>query len=148
MSAYEQKVEAADKSYQYLLFAAEPYDVIAFKVPNYEVDKAGGGFFSHWDPDNNTYSLQISFRARQQPAPAHMGMGGPQVPPMPPPPGMSGGFAPPPPPPPGAFGIPPPPRPPPGFGMPPPPPGAFIPPPPQGMMGGMGPRPPPPPMMQ
>lgn len=32
MSAFEQKVEAWDKKYQYLLFAAEPYEVIAFKV--------------------------------------------------------------------------------------------------------------------
>lgn len=28
MSAYEQRVETADKNYQYLLFAAEPYEVI------------------------------------------------------------------------------------------------------------------------
>ena len=27
MSGYEQRVEAADKNYQYLLFAAEPYEV-------------------------------------------------------------------------------------------------------------------------
>lgn len=32
MSAFEQKVEAWDKKYQYLLFAAEPYEVISFKV--------------------------------------------------------------------------------------------------------------------
>ena len=32
MSAYEQRIEAPDKSWQYLLFAAEPYETIAFKV--------------------------------------------------------------------------------------------------------------------
>jgi hypothetical protein len=32
MSAYEQRVEPADKSYQYILVAAEPYETIAFKV--------------------------------------------------------------------------------------------------------------------
>jgi splicing factor 3A subunit 2 len=48
MSAYEQKVETADKSYQYLLFAAEPYEVVAFKVPNAEVVKDEERFFSHW----------------------------------------------------------------------------------------------------
>ena len=50
MSAYEQRTEAADKKYQYLLFAAEPYEVIAFKIPNMEVDKAeaDGKFFTHW----------------------------------------------------------------------------------------------------
>ncbi|CAN0091522.1 unnamed protein product, partial [Hapterophycus canaliculatus] len=33
MSAYEQKVEAPDKGYQYLLFACDPYETIGFKVP-------------------------------------------------------------------------------------------------------------------
>ncbi len=33
MAAYEQKVEPPDKKWQYLLFAAEPYETIAFKVP-------------------------------------------------------------------------------------------------------------------
>ena len=32
MSAYEQKVEAPDKNVQYLLFACDPYETIAFKV--------------------------------------------------------------------------------------------------------------------
>ena len=32
MSSIEQKVEPWDKRYQYLLFAAEPYEVISFKV--------------------------------------------------------------------------------------------------------------------
>jgi splicing factor 3A subunit 2 len=32
MSAYEQKIEPPDKRWQYLLFAAEPYETIAFKV--------------------------------------------------------------------------------------------------------------------
>lgn len=47
MSAYEQKKEAWDKKYQFLLFAADPYEVIAFKVPNMEVDRCEA-FFSHW----------------------------------------------------------------------------------------------------
>lgn len=32
MSAYEQRVEPWDKKYQYILFAAEPYESIGFKV--------------------------------------------------------------------------------------------------------------------
>ncbi|KAJ8466133.1 hypothetical protein OPV22_028685 [Ensete ventricosum] len=28
------RIEACDKGYQYLLFAAEPYEIIAFKVPS------------------------------------------------------------------------------------------------------------------
>ncbi|KAK9842563.1 hypothetical protein WJX81_006287 [Elliptochloris bilobata] len=105
MSAYEQKKEAWDKSYQYVLFAADPYEVIAFKIPNLEVDRSER-FFSHWDTTNNVYSLQLPFKPAQQLAPA--GGGGPP-PGMPqPPPGMAG--APPPPPPfQGIPGMPPPP---------------------------------------
>ena len=32
MSAYEQRVEPPDRQWQYLLFAAEPYETIAFKA--------------------------------------------------------------------------------------------------------------------
>lgn len=32
MSAYEQRVEPPDRKWQYLLFAAEPYETISFKV--------------------------------------------------------------------------------------------------------------------
>jgi len=34
MSAYEQRIEPPDRSWQYLLFAAEPYETISFKVRN------------------------------------------------------------------------------------------------------------------
>ena len=37
MSAYEQRVEPPDRQWQYLLFAAEPYETIAFKVRTYLV---------------------------------------------------------------------------------------------------------------
>ena len=32
MSAYEQRMEPPDRQWQYLLFAAEPYETIGFKV--------------------------------------------------------------------------------------------------------------------
>jgi splicing factor 3A subunit 2 len=32
MSAYEQRMEPPDRQWQYLLFAAEPYETIAFKA--------------------------------------------------------------------------------------------------------------------
>ncbi|CAL8462454.1 g1987 [Coccomyxa elongata] len=111
MSAYEQKKEAWDKTYQYLLFAAEPYEVVAFKVPNMEVDRTDR-FFSHWDADSKVYSLQLPFKAHQQriTPPSGGGTGDSMMPqardgPPAPPPGMAGpppiapnGFAPPPPP--------------------------------------------------
>ena len=63
MSSYEQKVEAWDKKYQYVMFAAEPYEVISFKVPNAEIDKRGENkYFSHWEPDKKVYTLQVYFK--------------------------------------------------------------------------------------
>ena len=37
MAAYEQHIEPPDKAWQYLLFAAEPYETIGFKIPSREV---------------------------------------------------------------------------------------------------------------
>ena len=39
MSAYEQHIEPPDRKWQYLLFAAEPYETISFKLPSREIDK-------------------------------------------------------------------------------------------------------------
>jgi splicing factor 3A subunit 2 len=68
MSAIEQKKEATDWNYQYVLFAAEPYETICFKVPNVEVDdsKKNVQLYRHWDPDGKVYSLQIPFRNRSR----------------------------------------------------------------------------------
>ena len=107
MSSYEQKVEAWDKKYQYVMFAAEPYEVISFKVPNAEVDKRGDNkYFSHWEPDKKVYTLQVYFKNGPAPSRADAaapvgGTGGYAVPasnlPPPPPPGaLPPQFAPPP----------------------------------------------------
>ncbi|RAW37206.1 hypothetical protein PC110_g6528 [Phytophthora cactorum] len=74
MSAFEQKVEAPDKRWQYLLFACEPYETVAFKIPNDDVDKSEGKFFSNWDKDGKTFTLQLTFATgdaakKNQPAP-------------------------------------------------------------------------------
>ena len=37
MSAYEQKLEAPDRNFQFLLFAAEPYETIGFKVRPHDI---------------------------------------------------------------------------------------------------------------
>eukprot|EP00793_Prasinoderma_coloniale_P005861 PRCOL_00004335-RA len=129
MSAYEQRQEPVDKRYQYVLFAAEPYETIAFKVPNHEVDRGARGapatkLFTHWDSASKTFFVQFHFKSAQEaqaalpppPPPAGAPSGAPAAGPprgMPPPPPMAGG-APPPPPPPGAMGATPP------AGMPPP----------------------------
>eukprot|EP01006_Ploeotia_vitrea_P052921 TRINITY_DN67740_c0_g2_i1.p2 TRINITY_DN67740_c0_g2~~TRINITY_DN67740_c0_g2_i1.p2 ORF type:complete len:220 (-),score=36.06 TRINITY_DN67740_c0_g2_i1:2448-3107(-) len=74
MAAYEQKKEAPDNNYQYLLFAADPYETIAFKIPRSDIDKSEGKFLAQWDSEKQVYSLQLAFKARA---------GAPQPPPPP-----------------------------------------------------------------
>jgi splicing factor 3A subunit 2 len=73
MSGFEQHVEAPDRRWQYLLFAAEPYETISFKVissflmhyliflifqiPSREVDKSEGKFWTYY----NTETKQVFF---------------------------------------------------------------------------------------
>lgn len=66
MSAYEQKVEAPDKRYQYIIFAAEPYTTISFKIPNREIDKDEGKFISNWDKMRKIFTLQFYFKTKEQ----------------------------------------------------------------------------------
>lgn len=61
MSAYEQKVEVPDKNYQYILFACDPYDTIAFKIPNQPIDKREGRFFTSWDAQSRKFVLSLIF---------------------------------------------------------------------------------------
>lgn len=164
MSAYEQRIEPPDRRWQYLLFAAEPYETISFKVPSREVDKDSKKFWTHWNKETKQFFLQFAFKhdpkatedLRKQQEDEKRKVQETQAklqPNHPPPGGMSGpprGMPPPPPAPPGTGGppgmAPPPgpPRPPPHMGPPPgghygnqgPHPG-FMPPPP-GMMGHMG----------
>ena len=65
MSSYEQKVEQPDDKYQYLCFAAEPYETIAFKIPNLEIDFTEGKYFDAWDKEKRKYTLQIFFKDRR-----------------------------------------------------------------------------------
>lgn len=95
MSCFEQRKEAPDRAWQYVLFAAEPYETIAFKVPNAEVER-GDAFFVHWDSDAKIFSVQLPFRpGAKVAASGSFGEGGsnraammPPPPPPPPPPGM------------------------------------------------------------
>jgi splicing factor 3A subunit 2 len=49
MSTWEQKVEPADKRFQYLIIAAEPYESVAFKVQSREIDRREGKLWTFWD---------------------------------------------------------------------------------------------------
>nr|CAG4641153.1 EOG090X0C5N [Eulimnadia texana] len=79
MSAYEQRIEPPDRRWQYLLFAAEPYETIAFKIPSREVDKSEGKFWTYWNKDAKQFFLQFSFKLDGRK---------PGLPPPPPPPPM------------------------------------------------------------
>lgn len=69
MSAFEQRKEPVDRNYQYLLFAAEPYETIGFKIPNKEIerDATSGKFNSNWDREKKLFTLQIYFKEDQPP---------------------------------------------------------------------------------
>jgi splicing factor 3A subunit 2 len=74
MSAFEQKVELPDKNYQYILFAADPYDTIAFKIPNKDIEKAVGPeipgetkFWTKWDEEAKQFELQLQYKPEQKP---------------------------------------------------------------------------------
>ncbi|KAJ6796165.1 putative splicing factor 3A subunit 2 [Iris pallida] len=107
MSSFEQRVQSCDKRYQYLLFAAEPYEIIAFKVPSTEIDKSTPKFFSHWDPDLKMFTLQLYFKIKPPEAnkppgsapPPAAANGNPPAPGVPPRPLAPPPQAPPPPPP-------------------------------------------------
>lgn len=58
MSPFEQKVEAADKAYQYILFACDPYETVAFKIPNQPIDKGEGRFFTNWDSKLKKFTVR------------------------------------------------------------------------------------------
>lgn len=61
MSTFEQKIEQRDDRVQYLLFAAEPYETVGFKIPNEKIDRSPEKFFTHWDEATNMFYLQLHF---------------------------------------------------------------------------------------
>ena len=61
MSAYEQKVETPDKNYQFLLIACDPYETVAFKIPNEPIDKREGRFNTNWDPGAKKFTISLYF---------------------------------------------------------------------------------------
>lgn len=66
MSSFEQKIELPDDKYQYVVFAAEPYENIAFKVPNLEIDNTPDKYYCNWDEETKIYSVQIYFRNKKK----------------------------------------------------------------------------------
>jgi splicing factor 3A subunit 2 len=62
MSAFEQQVDTPpDRRFQYLLIAADPYETVAFKIPNEPLDKGEGKFVTHWDSDGKKFTLTLYY---------------------------------------------------------------------------------------
>ncbi|KAJ6171098.1 Splicing factor 3A subunit 2 [Penicillium chermesinum] len=66
MSAFEQKLETPDKDYQYLIFAAEPYQSFAFKLQSKEIDRRDGQYWTWFDEDSKNFWLQIMFKTERE----------------------------------------------------------------------------------
>lgn len=66
MSAFEQKVEEPDKSNQYLLVAAEPYETCGFKLQAREVDRREGRFWTWFDADSKEFWIQLLFKTERE----------------------------------------------------------------------------------
>lgn len=67
MSAFEQRIETPpDRRFQYLLFAAEPYETVAFKIPNEPIDKGEDRFVTHWDTEDKKFIVTLYFIEQQQ----------------------------------------------------------------------------------
>ncbi|CAO1632286.1 unnamed protein product [Jaminaea pallidilutea] len=81
MSSFEQHQEPQNRSWQYLVVAAEPYETVAFKLQSREIDRSEDagivvsalpgakrrrvgepGTWSHWDPDVKTFTIQVLFK--------------------------------------------------------------------------------------
>lgn len=66
ISAYAQKRELPDPKYQYLLFAARPYETIAFKIPALPLERDmvthKDTVFFDWDRERKVFSMQILFK--------------------------------------------------------------------------------------
>ena len=66
MSTFEQQREVRDAHHQYVVVAAEPYQVVAFKVPNQDIERGEGGVVSHWNEAQRTFTLHITFKPQPQ----------------------------------------------------------------------------------
>ena len=57
MSSFEQKIEEPNPKYQFILFAAQPYNTIGIKIPNFPILKEKT--LEDWQIIEKTYTLQL-----------------------------------------------------------------------------------------
>ncbi|KAL0228619.1 hypothetical protein GEMRC1_013239 [Eukaryota sp. GEM-RC1] len=60
ISTYEQQKEPIDTRYQYVVVASEPYETIAFKIPNETIDQDPVHYWDHWDDVELRYTLHLT----------------------------------------------------------------------------------------
>lgn len=68
-SSFEQKIEMPDKNFQYIIFAADPYETIAFRIPNREIVKPGEspeGYWTFWDKEKKVCAVQFKFKEEEK----------------------------------------------------------------------------------
>lgn len=58
MSAFEQRQEAPNKLFQYLLIGAPMYETVALKVPAKEINES----WSFWDEDTRLFTYELTFK--------------------------------------------------------------------------------------
>jgi len=63
MTSFEQRVQPHDKNYQYLIFAAQPYETIAFKIPSLQVERSSDRLIQSWDRNTKIFTLQLWFKS-------------------------------------------------------------------------------------
>ena len=61
LSAYEQSVEMPDAKFQYLVFACDLYENVAFKIPNELIDKEAGNIYFDFDETSKKTTLKFSY---------------------------------------------------------------------------------------
>ena len=62
LSTHEQKIEPINDKFQFVVIAAEPYENIAFKVPNYAIDfTSDGSFYNTYDDEMKIMKLLLTF---------------------------------------------------------------------------------------
>jgi splicing factor 3A subunit 2 len=61
LSPFEQSIDPPNSPYNYLVFAADPYANVAFRIPKYEIDRKADRFFTHWDEEKKSFYLQFYF---------------------------------------------------------------------------------------
>ena len=68
MSAFEQRVDdPPDKSFQYMLVAAEPYETCAFKLQAREIDRSSDDrYWTWWDADLKEFWVQVMFLTERE----------------------------------------------------------------------------------